>query len=439
MSMHFLPDQPLTSADADALGFTPFVDQLHRAILGARPPFVFGVLGDWGTGKTSILRMLESRLTGNGALSDDGGLRYIPIWFDAWRYENEANTLYPLLHAIRKSHEQVAKPQQDGFLRAFQEVVLTSAFVLGDLGLRGATHRLIGGDGVGFTEIADALTNIRDQREPVVKALGSWTNAVDHLRDAFHDLLDAYAADVDAVAPERVRFVILIDDLDRCLPDTTLKLLESIKHHLDAPNAIFVLALNAGVVYQGIRHKYGSVEINGREYMEKIINFSFYVPEPERDALKVFATDRLRGIVGQLNYPTQWDEPIKAFGKALNDCHFTNPRKIKRILNRYVMFLDRPDAQLARFDIQTVIRLLVLAEYFPDVFLLMRDFIYRPGTFNSEHFQKFYNEQTGAVLFNRYPQLAIMRALLEIPELRNQQMDTLVQHVNEIYQLTRLL
>lgn len=87
MDMFFLPDTPITALDDDALDFAPFARQLHAALIGTQPPFVFGVLGDWGTGKTSILRLLEAQLNETGVC--------IPIWFDAWRYENETNILYP--------------------------------------------------------------------------------------------------------------------------------------------------------------------------------------------------------------------------------------------------------------------------------------------------------------------------------------------------------
>src|SRR5262245_43361884 len=121
LNMHFLPDEPIkTFADdheekdasrKDALGFAAFADQLHRAIKGAQSPFVFGVLGDWGTGKTSILHLLEARLKTENT--------YIPIWFDAWRYENETNILYPLLHAIQKCHKAMAPEKGPQFESAF--------------------------------------------------------------------------------------------------------------------------------------------------------------------------------------------------------------------------------------------------------------------------------------------------------------------------------
>ncbi|GAB4574669.1 MAG: hypothetical protein Kow0077_22370 [Anaerolineae bacterium] len=433
MRMHFLPDTPVQAEGEDVLQFGAFAEQVCAAIQSTRPPFVFGVLGDWGTGKTSVLRLVEMRCQ---AQAD-----YIPIWFDAWRYENEDNILYPLLHAIRQRHEQVPGAGSHGFTRAFVEAAVTSALVLTDLGLRGATRALMG-QSYKLEEVGDWLSRVRENKEAVAAALEGWTDEVGKLQEAFDALLQAFAADVRPDAPEAVRFVFLIDDLDRCLPDTTIKLLESIKNHLSVPNAIFVLALNAAVVYKGIRHKYGGVEVSGREYLEKILNFTFYVPEPAPERVKAFAEAQIQQILPEEADRERLAEPLRQFGIVLETCHFSNPRKIKRILNRYLLFLDRPEQDRARFHLPSAIRLLVLAEYFPAVFQILRDFIQDKSpteTFEPEQFKAYYHDQTGDHLFNRFPQMAIMHRLLELRERTNKDARLLREHVAEVYRLTRFI
>src|ERR1700722_7206506 len=99
MRMRFLPEEPITSAQKDVLKLGAFVSLIRKSIENTVCPFVFGVLGDWGTGKTSVLRMLEAQF--EEALQNFTGVdgAFVPIWFNAWLYENETNVVYPLLHA----------------------------------------------------------------------------------------------------------------------------------------------------------------------------------------------------------------------------------------------------------------------------------------------------------------------------------------------------
>lgn len=178
---------------------------------------------------------------------------------------------------------------------------MTSAFVVGDLGVRGLT-KAIWGEAASLTDMADWVKRVREQKQPLHDALGTWKSEVDGLHTAFETMLEAFAADYAAhkgLKAEDIRFVILIDDLDRCLPETTIRLLESIKNHLTVDHAVFVLALNAQIVYQGIRHKYGGADMNGQEYLEKILNYTFYVPEPDAKRLTAFAKARLAQMLPQ--------------------------------------------------------------------------------------------------------------------------------------------
>jgi len=446
--MRFLPDEPITHLDADLLGYSEFVTDIETAIRYTQTPFVYGVLGDWGTGKTSILRLLEARFTADQS-DDDRPLYVVPIWFNAWEYETETNLIYPLLHAVKRSFADFEKQHKSRidatkFLEAFRDVAATSAFALGDIGFRAAT-KLLTGDAYKLGDLKTIYDDIW-KRQEVTDALEGWTNQLEKLKDAFATLLTAYkTAIIGAVSglpSDTVRFVILIDDLDRCLPDTTIRMLESIKNYLTVPDAVFVLALNARVVYQGIRHKYGQSEVSGREYLEKILNYTFYVPEPSMDNLKAFAGARMSAILPDPAERARLKTQLDEFGRVLSDCRFSNPRKIKRILNRYLLFLNKVQAEIGKFRLDSIIRLLVLAEYFPDVFQIVRDFIERKearAAFEAAKFFDFYHERTGDYLFNRYPQLAIMSEMFNLRETANIQDNTLRQHAAEVYQITRLI
>src|ERR1700737_289345 len=101
MRIRFLPDEPIDATANDKLKYREFAQLIKSSLEDTRTPFVYGVLGDWGTGKTSILRLLDGMLK----VEETDGCQFVPIWFNAWKYENEANMVYPLLYQIKKHYD----------------------------------------------------------------------------------------------------------------------------------------------------------------------------------------------------------------------------------------------------------------------------------------------------------------------------------------------
>ncbi len=143
--VHLLSDQPLESAAEDGLGFAPFVESLRRALEGTQTPFVYGLLGDWGSGRTSALRLLEARLRQE---CEAGASALVPVWLNASQYENDVNLIYPLLYALRQAYQGdrriTALAGGRGFGGMFARVAATSALAAADVALRGATRNLAG-------------------------------------------------------------------------------------------------------------------------------------------------------------------------------------------------------------------------------------------------------------------------------------------------------
>lgn len=130
------------------------------------------------------------------------------------------------------------------------------------------------------------------------------------------------------------RVVIFIDDLDRCLPEKALEILEAIKTFMDVEGCIFIIGIDKRVISYIVRQKYKnydekgeSVEdlvfLNGENYLEKIIQLSFQLPPIEKDDLDDFIheltdTDE--------EFYDKYFDIIKAGTKP-------NPRKVKRLIN----------------------------------------------------------------------------------------------------------
>jgi len=60
---------------------------------GTSPPLTLAITGSWGTGKSSVMHLLEHDLR---------KARFNPIWFNAWHHETESEFYGALLEAIRR-------------------------------------------------------------------------------------------------------------------------------------------------------------------------------------------------------------------------------------------------------------------------------------------------------------------------------------------------
>ncbi|MBN1994874.1 MAG: hypothetical protein JW953_19405 [Anaerolineae bacterium] len=96
--------------------------------------------------------------------------------------------------------------------------------------------------------------------------------------------LDDFRRQFEAISKNfivnRGRLVVFVDDLDRCLPDKAVEVLEAVKLFLDVPGCVFMLGVAREVIEEGIRVRYKDyqVKLDGAQYLEKIIQIPFSLP-----------------------------------------------------------------------------------------------------------------------------------------------------------------
>lgn len=103
--LKLLTDQAIgenTDGREDGLGFTDYARTLAGAALGTEGPFTIGIFGDWGTGKTSLMRMIQRELANEEEI--------LTVWFEAWRYGREDHPIIPLVSTIIR---QIEKQTED--------------------------------------------------------------------------------------------------------------------------------------------------------------------------------------------------------------------------------------------------------------------------------------------------------------------------------------
>jgi len=266
----------------------------------------------------------------------------IPVQFNAWRYEKEEHLIVPLLDCVREGLLLWSKTQP----------VPLQTKVLGVAGTIGKAIRSVlaglsvkaGPPGVEFSFEANktlsALSEANTQDE-AAKVPGSFYHAT------FAALSNAFNTFLGSETGRRV--VVFIDDLDRCLPEAALDVLEAMKLFFDLPGFVFIVGLDQQVIERSIDLKYratldgtsGGIEkrfqIRGADYIKKIFQVPYAVAPVALRQLDEF----LNAVYIEAELPdSQVNEFKSVVGRHLR---YTiaeasiNPRELKRYLNAYTL------------------------------------------------------------------------------------------------------
>ena len=403
-------------ATQDELGFAPSATALTEIVLGAEladTPLTVGVYGPWGSGKTSLMKMIYRNL--NDPEKPQPGV--LPIWFDAWRYvQSDALWRALLISVVEEIRVRVVRnedrlrtlvgrraagqvPPQD--LRAEQaslekrlDDLAASLYRSVDREDQGAIEFQWGKAGklaagtiirAGFSYIP-VLGKISEAVAKAKEGLGEQAYA-DTLLDLFQrertliyrdqvQSLEQFYAGLKELIEEWAeqagyRLVIFIDDLDRCLPEQAIGVLEAIKVFLDIQGCIFVLGVDREIIERGIRVRYKEFALAGvasgvfpvaeRDYLEKIVQIPFALPPLAPNTMSAFLCSRLPSVLD-----TEGDVALVA---ALMTAGLQrNPRKVKRSFNifRLHMSLDRAHGRQTAAGL--IAKLTVIQTSFADLY-----------------------------------------------------------------------
>ncbi len=326
-----LHDQPLDQLDDRAeFHFDDYANTFARLVTDrtTRTPLVILVSGKWGSGKTTLLRKIQSKLDETERLGENLSKvsfvnpdeeakvfrRCRTVWFNAWKYADEDQLLVALVRVI------VQTMYADDFISKAASKIFDPAYPRRDV-----IDTVLGWFAI-KTPFGDVNMNTGEPKETpfAEKAalLDLFSDAFDRLSAVWvHRSLDAKKID----ATQGV-MVVFIDDLDRCLPDKAVQVLEAVKLFLDRPGVVFVLAADEGAIRSAIEAHYVKLNVTDQradDYLEKIFQVRFPLP-PLSD---VQARDYLAEALDIA------DESIKNNVKLIIAGAETNPRQIKTFVN----------------------------------------------------------------------------------------------------------
>ncbi len=313
--LKLLRDLPIGESDAtDGLGFQAYATALARAAVDTPGPFTFGVFGEWGSGKTSLLRLIEKQLKDKKPV--------VPVWFNAWRYEPEDQPIVPLVATIVQALEKKKSfgGKAAGKLRSVVNSLRAVAY-----GFSAKSKLKV----PGFAEIeAGFVAKEMIDREAALSNDPLLDRSI--MFDAFQALSNA-----SNELPHDARIVVLIDDLDRCLPPNALRLLESIKLVLAQPRFVFFLAVSHSVVEEYLAHRYktdyGMEDSEDyKMYLHKIVQLPFHIP-PHHERMEDFWDELLNSVDAESRMSLQ------GLGEIILPAVGSNPRAAVRFVNNLLL------------------------------------------------------------------------------------------------------
>ncbi len=275
-------------------------------VLRERPdhPVTIGVHGDWGAGKSSILEMIES-----GFKDDD---KILSLKFNGWRFQGFEDAKIALIEGIvtgliekRPALTKAGMAVKDVFRRIDW---LKIAKKVGGLAFTTFTgiptpdqiHGIIGIlEGIVSDpqklatkeNLNAALDGVKGLIKPETESKNV-PEEINAFRKAFDDLLKQAGIE---------QLIVLIDDLDRCLPDIAIETLEAVRLFVFTSRTAFVVAADEAMIEYAVRKHFPDLpdstgpQTYARNYLEKLIQIPFRIPALGEKETRIYVTLLLVG------------------------------------------------------------------------------------------------------------------------------------------------
>lgn len=254
-------------AHQDKIGRQAFVDKICGLVdsLQKDQHFCLSINGAWGSGKSFVLQMIEYQL-----LKKE---EYLIIKYDAWENNFYPDPLIAILHCIldtlqnkfhlindTKNYQKAIKQSFKGRANKKLSEIIENLYKVGKWGAVCAfAIEII------KSVIVQAKSSILDN-----KLFNDYKSYQALLADSIL-VLNALTT-FKEYENNQTKLIVLVDEIDRCLPNEQLIVLERLHHLFKVKNCAVVVALNREAIYKNFDASYGG---NGKEYLRKFFDYSF--------------------------------------------------------------------------------------------------------------------------------------------------------------------
>jgi len=410
----------------DLLGFDVHADPICSVITDPTVlPVTVGIFGDWGGGKSSIMKMLQKELS-----DEEKYPEIVCLYFNGWTFEGYEDAKSALLSSILiqlGEHKKFGAKAKDSVVKLLKRLkwMELGKLAVKHVGIPVAVAAATGGlaavpiAAAGIASaVASSALGTKDSGDGDASGSINWSSLIEadpekpdlmgvrRFREEFETMLAKTGISV---------LVVLIDDLDRCLPERLIETLEAIKLFVSVPRTAFVIGADPRIVRHAISTRYfkRQLEYSGnagemrreeegfvQDYLEKLIQVPYQLPrlspseietyvnllaceklldpgqvpavlEAWRDSraqniYAPFTADAIqKALPGNAELPTRLKEQLdwsKAVASVITEGLKGNPRQVKRMLN--AMSLRKQLASVAKISIkEEILAKLMVLEY----------------------------------------------------------------------------
>lgn len=343
----FLSDEPIQQDSDDEFSHIEYVETLQQIVTDVEPPWNIGIFGEWGAGKTSIIRMLYRKLEQDSDV--------LCIEFDAWKHAEESIRTELLLELDQQIGEEIGEPEgvlgeqkitnqlydveeketptDQGLWEQLKSALSSQRLLIGVIIITGL---VVAGITYSNPQFGNTLFTIL-MIPLLIIMVQEISRATDTLQRKFlyprKEWSGAYQRIFDGILDETDsgRVLITIDNLDRCESDVVLDVLISLKTFLETEKCVYLIpcddkALQSHIRNLDEREGYFDDIDNGREFLRKFFQTHIRIPPFLSEDIEEYAKSLSEGL------ETDYDEQVL---HVLTSAHVKNPRRIKQSLNRF--------------------------------------------------------------------------------------------------------
>lgn len=300
----------------DKIGREEIVDKVCGLVgsLKKDKNFCLAINGAWGSGKSFVLGLIEEKMSQKQ--------EYIVIKYDAWENTFYSDPLIAILSCVIDGIEEklylVERTEEK-----VKKAAKTGVNTLAKLSTKIEKLKAV---------IEGIKTIIKDFHNPIdTAALGDF-KSYQKLLKATKEILNEITQ-AGEYREKQTKLVILVDEIDRCLPDEQLKILERLHHLFDVKNCAVIVTMNQICVAETVKTIYG---IDGYEYLRKFFNFTFRLDTSANEYLKNLLEEYIKSFE-KIQVPTN---EVELYVKMAYQCLLYGSKKAldktdNRELTRY--------------------------------------------------------------------------------------------------------